>query len=200
MTMATKVFFYHFTAGYWSDICRVPTLYLKGYESSRSTLRLSPRKRKLGLSHVSAPPKKRSMNINCDGTSMNDQSTIITPPLNDHNYETTPINSCSRTTHVEFSEKYNSFIIQLQLKLTKAETKLNKLLLENGKTSRFSYNDIKDKFVRFYTGYQNSKLFNWIINKIKGKAQKLHFFRGESSFMTKKHQENRKHKKREEFV
>ena len=141
------------------------------------------------------------MNINCDETSMNDQSTTITPPLSDHDHETTPINSCSRTTHVEFSEKYNSFIIQLQLKLTKAETKLNKLLLENGqlKTPRFSYNNIKDKSVRFYTGYQNSKLFNWIINKIKGKVQKLHFFRGESSFMTKKHQENRKHKKREEF-
>ena len=199
MTMATKVCSYRFTVGYCSDICRVPTLYLRGYGSSTSTLRLSPGKRKLKLSHVFAPPKKRTRNINRDGTSMNDLSTTITPPLNDHDYETIPINSCSRTTHVEFSEKYNSIIIQLQLKLTKAETELSKLILENEqlKTPRFSYNDIKDndKFVRFYTGCQNMKVFNWIVNKIKEKTQKLHYFRGESSFMTKKHQENRKHKK-----
>ena len=38
---------------------------------------------------------------------------------------------------------------------------------------RCSYNDIKDndKFVRFYTGCQNKKVFNCIVNKIKGKAQ-----------------------------
>ena len=48
---------------------------------------------------------------------------------------------------VEFSRKYNLFINQLQLKLTEAETALNKLLLENEllKTPRrFTYNDIKD--------------------------------------------------------
>ena len=93
---------------------------LRGYESSTLTFRLSPRKRKLNLSHVSAPPKKRTKNINRDRTSMNDQSTTITPPSNYHDYEATPINSCSRTTPVECSGKYNSLIIQLQLKLTKA--------------------------------------------------------------------------------
>ena len=93
---------------------------------------------------------------------MNDQSTTINPPLNDHDYESTPTNSCSRTTPLEFTGKYNSIIIQLQLKLTKAETELSKLILENEqlKTPRFSYNDIKDndKFVRFYTGCQNMKV------------------------------------------
>ena len=87
MTMATKVCSNHFTAGYCSDICRVPTLYLRGYESSTPTLRPSPWKRKLELSHVSALLKKRSRNVICDGTSMNDQSTTITLPLNNHDYE-----------------------------------------------------------------------------------------------------------------
>ena len=77
---------------------------------------------------------------------MNDQRTAITPPLNDHDYETTPINSCSRTAPVKYSGKYNSLIIQLQLKLnlTKAETELSKLSMENEqlKTPRFYYNDI----------------------------------------------------------
>ena len=59
MTMATKLCSNHFTAGDCSDICRVPTLYLRG---SASTLSLSPWKRKLGLSNVSARPKKRSRN------------------------------------------------------------------------------------------------------------------------------------------
>ena len=178
MTMATKVCSNHFTAGYCSDIFRVPTLYLKGNECSTSTLRLSPGKRKLKLSNVSTLPQKTTRNINRDGTSMNDQSATVVPPLNDHDYKTTPINSCSRTTPVEFSGKYNSLIIQLQLKLKKAETELSKLLLENQQleTPRFSYNDIKDndKFVRIYTGCQNMKVFKWIVNKIKGKAQKLH--------------------------
>ena len=98
MTIATKVYPNHFTAGYCSDICRVPTLYLRGYESSTQTLRPSPRKRKLELLYVSAPSKKRSRNIIRDGTSMNDQSTTISPPLNNHEYETTPINLCLKTT------------------------------------------------------------------------------------------------------
>ena len=67
MAMATKACSNHFTAGYCSDICRVPTLYLRGYESSTSTLRRYPRKRKLELSSVFAPPKKRSRNVNRDG-------------------------------------------------------------------------------------------------------------------------------------
>ena len=100
MKMATKFCSNHFTAGYCPYICRVPTFYLRGYESSTSTLRFSPRKRKLKLSHASTPPKKRTRNVNRDGTSMNDQSTTIIPLLNYHDYETTPINSCSRTTPV----------------------------------------------------------------------------------------------------
>ena len=39
------------------------------------------------------------------------------------------------------------------------------------------------------------KYLFWTVNKIKGKAQKLHYFRSESSFMAKKHQENMKYKK-----
>ena len=56
-------------------------------------------------------------------------------------------NNLLGTAPVEFSGKYNLFINQLQLKLTEAETALNKLLLENEllKTpGRFTYNDIKD--------------------------------------------------------
>ena len=63
---------------------------------------------------------------------------------------------------------------------------------------RCSYNDIKDndKFVRFYTGCQNKKVFNCIVNKIKGKAQNSITLEGkETPRNTKKHQENRKHKK-----
>ena len=101
--MATKAFSNPLYRRIFSDICRVPALYLRSYKSSTSILRLSPRKRKLEFSHVSAPPKKRSRNIIRDGTSMNNQSTTITPPLNDHDYETTPINLCSRTTTAEFS-------------------------------------------------------------------------------------------------
>ena len=144
-----------------------------------STLRLSPRKRKLNLSHVSIPPKKTTRNVKRDGTSEDDQSTTMTPPINDHDYETTPINSCSRTTLV-LNIIPLSLIIQLQLKCTKVEPELSKLLMENEqlKAPRFLYNDIKSnvKFVRFYKGCQNTKVFNWIVNKIKGIAQKPHYF------------------------
>ena len=72
-------------------------------------------------------------------------------------------NNLPRITPVEFSGKYNLFINQLQLKLTEAETALNKLLLENEllKTpGRFTYNDIKDNdnfFCQFYTSCQNNE-------------------------------------------
>ena len=39
MTMTTKICSNHFTAGYCSDICWVPTLYLRGYESSHINLK-----------------------------------------------------------------------------------------------------------------------------------------------------------------
>ena len=162
MTIATKVCSNHFTAGYCSDICIVPIIYLRGYVSSTPTLRVSPGKRKMKLSYISAPPKKKTRYIKRNGTSMNDQSITITPPSNNYDYETAPINSCLRTNSVEFSGKYNFLIIKLQLKLTKTETELSKLLLENEqlKTPRFCYNDIKviNKFVPFYTGCQNMKV------------------------------------------
>ena len=40
-------------------------------------------------------------------------------------------------------------------------------------------------------------VFDWIVSKIKGKALKLHYFRGEKSFATKNYQHSQNHRKGE---
>ena len=40
-----------------------------------------------------------------------------------------------------------------------------------------------DKMLKFYTGPQTKKVFEWIMNKIKEKIPKLQYYQGEKSFI-----------------
>ena len=42
-----------------------------------------------------------------------------------------------------------------------------------------------EKMLKFYTGLQNKKVFEWIMNKIKDKIPKLQYYLGEKSFIEK---------------
>ena len=67
VSISTKVCSNHFVAGYRSDQCTIPTLYLKGYTHLQEIKkRKSPSKRKL-LAVSSPPPPKRARNIKTDG-------------------------------------------------------------------------------------------------------------------------------------
>ena len=68
VSITTKVCSNHFAAGYRSDQCTTPTLYLKGYTHLQEIKkRISPCKRKL-LAVSSPSPPKRACNIKRDGS------------------------------------------------------------------------------------------------------------------------------------
>ena len=87
ITMSTKVCSNHFTAGYCSDICPIPTLYLKGYEISKPP-RKSPRKR-VSIEELDTPAKiKKTRHVYHDsGEDIIDYSVLLTPLPCDHDYE-----------------------------------------------------------------------------------------------------------------
>ena len=83
--MFTTVFSNHFGAGYRSDQCTTPTLYLKDYTHLQEIKKMkSPSKRKLLA--VSSPPPKRARNIKRDGND-NVNSVFIVEQHGDHIYE-----------------------------------------------------------------------------------------------------------------
>ena len=45
--------------------------------------------------------------------------------------------------------------------------------------------EANDKMLKLYTGLQNKKTFEWIINKIKDKIAKLQYYQGKKSFIEK---------------
>ena len=86
VSMSTKVCSNHFAAGYRSDHCTTPTLYLKGYTHLQEIKkRKSPSKRKL-LAVSSPPPPKRARNIKRDGSD-NVNCVFIVEQHGDHIYE-----------------------------------------------------------------------------------------------------------------
>lgn len=58
------------------------------------------------------------------------------------------------------------------------------------KTKRFSIQGIEhsDKLVQVYTGLQNAKLFYLLTEKLREKADRLHYVRGSETDTIKKHQ------------
>ena len=62
--------------------------------------------------------------------------------------------------------------------------------MQTRKRNRFSIQEFKDseRLVKFYTGLQNHGVFLWIYNRIHKKAEKLQYFRRDSSFTSKNYQ------------
>ena len=124
MTMSTKLCSNHFSAGYCSDLCRIPTLFLKGYENTlndKSAFRFSRKRQNSGGSSAFSPPNKRSRNITRNGFDSDDgvmNSVIITPPpVLEHCYEVNPNHVSSRAVPVNTKIRYNSLIIELQTQI-----------------------------------------------------------------------------------
>ena len=191
MAVSTKVCSNHFAVGYRSDQCTTSTLYLKGYTHLHEIKkRKSPSKRKL-LAASSPPPPKRARNIKRDGSD-NLNNVFIVEQHGDHIYEVeektlasrfTPITACNHCI------KLNSKVIDLKKMLHAKEKQLEKLNseLEGSKIQKkeqsnplLSYSEVEDndKMLKFYTGLQNEKVFEWMMNKIKYKIAKLQYYQG----------------------
>ena len=115
MTICKKVFSNHFAADYCSGLCRIPTLFLKGYENTlpndTSAFRCPRKRQNNDGSSTFSPPNKRSQNITRNGFSSDDDVmnlVIITlPAVLEHCYEMNPNHVNSRTVPVSTKVKYN---------------------------------------------------------------------------------------------
>ena len=129
-------------------------------------------------------------------------SVFIVEQHGDHIYEfeeKTLASRCTPVTACNHCIKLNSKVIDLKKMLHKKENELEKLKseLEGSKIQKkehsnpvFSYSQVEgnDKMLKFYTGLQNKKVFEWIMNKIKDKIAKLRYYQGKQSFIEKNYQ------------
>ena len=88
MSMSTNVCSNHFAAGYCSSECRIPTLFLKGYDVPCGSKRSSSRKR---LSETQSFLKyKRSREVyrtGLDNSDNNIECSVTPPASKEHDYE-----------------------------------------------------------------------------------------------------------------
>ena len=135
-------------------------------------------------------------------------SNFIVEQHGDHIYEVeqkTLASRCIPVTTCNHRIKLNSKVIDLKKMLHEKEKELEKLKseLEGSKIQKkeqsnpvLSYSQVEDneKKLKFYTGLQNKKVFEWIMNKIKDKIAKLQYYQGKKSFIEKNYQTSEKKK------
>ena len=68
-------------------------------------------------------------------------------------------------------------------KLIKSELEGSKIQKKEQSNHVLSYRQVEDndKMLKFYTGLQNKKVFEWIMNRIKAKLAKLQYYQGKKS-------------------
>ena len=129
MSMSTEVCLNHFAAGYRSDHCTTPTLYLKGYTYLQEIKKSkSPSKSKLlAVSSPSAPKKERNIKKHRTG---NLNSIFIVEQHGHHICEVeekTLASRCTPVTACNHCIKLNSKVIDLKKKLHEKEKEAEKL-------------------------------------------------------------------------
>ena len=81
MLMSTKVYSNHFAAGYCSDVCPIPTFFLKGYKDEPTMKRKVP----IDRTNILSPPRKKCI-YHCNGfdNTPSEEVEICTPYINEH--------------------------------------------------------------------------------------------------------------------
>ena len=157
MSMSTKVCSNHFAAGYCSIECRIPTLFLKGYDVPCSSKRRSPRKR---LSETESFLKsKRSRQVyrtRLDSMDNNTECSVTPPASKEHDYEVDTEGSCARLLPVVTCQKCkekNSPIFELKQELAEEKNKLKDAMkkieeLQNAHKKKTDFPFKKSKIVK----------------------------------------------------
>ena len=67
-----------------------------------------------------------------------------------------------------------------ELEKLKSELEGSKIQKKEQSNPLLSYSQVEDndKMLKFYTGLQNEKVFEWMMNKIKYKIAKLQYYQG----------------------
>ena len=97
MSMSTKVCSNHFAAGYCSSECRIPALFLKGYDVPCSSKRPSPRKRLSETQSFLKSKRIREVYLTGLDNSDNNIECSVTPSASkEHDCEVDTEGSCAR--------------------------------------------------------------------------------------------------------
>ena len=154
MSMSTKVCSNHFAAGYCSIECRIPTLFLKGYDVPCSSKRRSTRKRPSETQRFLKSKRSRQVyRTGLDNMDNNIECSVTPPASKEHDYEVDTEGSCARLlpsmTCQKCKEK-NTTILELKQELAEEKYKLKdamkkiKELHNANKKNRFSIQEVKD--------------------------------------------------------
>ena len=157
MSMSTKVCSHYFAAGYCSSECRIPTLFLKGYDVPCSSKRRSPRKR---LSESESSLKsKRSRQVyrtGLDDMDNNIECSVTPPPSKEHDYEVDTKSSCARllpSMTCQKCKENNTTIFELKQELAEEKIKLKDAMkkieeLQNANKKKTDFPFKKSKIVK----------------------------------------------------
>ena len=97
MSMSTKVCSNHFAAGYCSSECRIPSLFLKGYDVPCSSKRRSLRKRlSESQSFLKSKRSRQVYRTGLDSMDNNIECPVTPPASKEHDYEVDTEGSCAR--------------------------------------------------------------------------------------------------------
>ena len=126
--MSTKVCSNHFAAGYGSSECRIPKLFLKGYDVPYCSKRPSPRKRLSETQRFLKSKRIRQVyRTGLDNSGNNIECSVTPPASKKHDYEVDTEDSCARLlpsiTCKECKEK-NTTILELKQELAEEKNKL----------------------------------------------------------------------------
>ena len=190
MTKNTRVCSNHFVHGAPTKDSPDPVLYMKGYpfEIYQKHNIVSPTNAKSGKKRKA--PMEREFTMPVKKRKVESCTPIPTP---EHDYELVSYKEEAARTDSPRSPmqsgevKYRKLIAQLRKEKEELQEKLNvvekRLLKLADKNMKFSPDLIKDsdKLFKLHTGFPSYQVFKFIFEKIKAKASRLRYLRGEKS-------------------
>ena len=171
MSMLTKVCSNHFVAGYCSSECRIPTLFLKGYNVPCRSKRSSPRKRlSETLSFLKSKRSRQVYRTGLDNSDNNIECSVTPPASKEHDYEVDTAESCARllpSITCQICKEKNTTILELKQELAEEKNKLKDAMKKieelqdaNKRKNRFSIQEVKDsnRLVKFLKRQRNCNI------------------------------------------
>ena len=173
----------HFEYGRPTDVSHVPTLYLKGYddESSLAVKRKSPAKRSVPLKKSKILNSSPSKDVN-DSTMKNEQMSkrII-------DFEINSVDIDVDSTSTSASAEHDMCMLTVASSSTYSISEVipaNPIsLLQQPKLVRLHWHFVKEKkrIVKLYTGCPSPNIFEFLVDHVRAKHQKIHYYKGSNS-------------------
>ena len=193
VTSNTKVCSNHFKHGQPFKDDPHPSLYLRGYEASKTKRRPLKRLNIENLPKNSKSRKRRSTN-KCNVSVQVDFTDILESMEHEHDYYTKC--ECEKVTCLNCTKQKIAKLedelerMKSEFLFIECELKKTKERLCEPKDKKFTINKISnsDQLIKFYTGIPTFALFQWLVDQIKSHATNMKYFRGKESMEDKHYQ------------